>query len=683
MKKILITILLVAAILRFVGIYPGYNQFHPDEGVSYSTAAAMLKEKTFFPSEGYRVKLAYPYFVPLVNFVAFKYFFVPVSWAKYVVGNIGNILDGLVRFPMSQDETKRIFQLYILGNREINTIFWSRSLTAVFGLGNVLLIYFIGSRLSGKKAGLIAAFILTFDFRQVTNSHFGLPDIYNSFFLLLAILAALNLFSNPTRKSYYLAGISAGLAFNIKFQFFGLIPLVFAHLMTAFKTKGNKLLAIFNIDFITCGMFIPLLTLLINPFHLIHIEETLIQITDVALKYGVGTNQLNFFPIWYLYSVDVGIILLVISIVGIFFSLATNFKKSLIVLSVLIFQIFFFFYYSTGGFHVRNLIPMTPILALFAASLLSEAEKTLPKFAFFAVLLTAVFIPARNSIISDCYYSKPWNFNQLSDWLYKNPLEGPVASNPTDPPTGSPPLTRTPFVQGNAFSMAEHKINGAKYALINTDWVGNSFYWWMVYYPGTLSEKAQKPISKLRNSYYGLATEELLGYQIFAATKPWQAPEANLILVEFPVWPKTQMKKVYSKDGKAAFQKEPGRVIIESNRARGNHLYKIEAVLASNTSIAPGDRDGFIRFDFDGNSCVSQRLFGEKRTKVEFFCHALESARTLTVSLQVENQGSTIWVEDIRVFESETEVDPVPGKYPYIENRVEPELIYQNSQANL
>ncbi len=683
MKRFLLAILLIAATVRFVGVYPGYNQFHPDEQMSYFTAEGMLKENSLNPSMGFRDKLVYPYLVPLINLVLFKHIFVPLAWVNYVFSNLGKIVDGILLFPLPPPEAKRVLELEILGTDSINAMFWARTITAFFGVGNVFLVYLIASKVVNKNAGLIAAFILAFDFRQVTNSHIALPDIYNSFFLLLSVLTSLNLYNHPSRKAYIFAGIAAGLSFSTKFQFFSLAPLVLVHLFLAFEHKKDRLKRLLDARFFLSVLIVILILVLINPYHFIYFEQALVLITYAALRYGMGIRKLNLFPVWYIYTVDLGPPLTIVSILGVLFSFWKRFKYSLILFSVVGLQAYLYFYFSVAGFHVRNMIPMTPFLIIFAAVLLEKVRTKLPLFLFVPLLAFTIYVPARNSIISDYYYTKPWNFNLLTEWLYKNPLDGAVASNPTDPPTGTPPIERTEFIHNRSFSMAEHIENGAKYALMNTDWVGNVFYYWMAGSSGNFSQKWNKPLRQMRNSYCGLAIEEMLNYQIFAAIKPWQSPEANLMLVEFPDWNDLEFIKIYEKKGVVSTQDGPGSVSLIKLPAKEKYVYKVTANLESLEPLTSSTRDGFLRVKIGQSNCVSARVYDEGPKMKQVYCLATAGSTDLEVSLQVGNVNDQISVSDIKIEESSESVKSIPSKYPYIENKVQLELIYPNSHANL
>ncbi len=680
--KALISILLVASILRFIGIYPGYNQFHPDEQMSYATAAAMVLEKTLIPQDAYAVKFAYPYLVPLINYFFFQGVFVPVMWLGYFTQNIVRIVDGLVQLPLNANDAARILRMDILGYRYMYSIFWSRIVTAFFGVGNVFILYKIGKLVYTKQAGLIAALLMTFNFRQVSNSHIALPDIYNSFFLLLSIYSTLLLYKRPTGKRYLQAGLAAAIAFNVKFQFFAFFPFAVTHLLIAFDSRAHVLKRLVHRRVVVACLLTPLITLVVNPFHFVNLEETLVQVVDVALKYGMGTKQLNLFPFWYMYTIDLGAPLFIFAFLGMIYTIIIRARYSIILTSLVLFQCFIFFYYSTGGFHIRNIIPITPTLIIFAAILLDSIRTKVPLLLFIPVLVAVLYTPARNSIINTYYSTKPWNFSLLTDWLNNNPLDGPMASNPTDPPTGTPPIVRTDFNLSTHYSMAEHKESGASYALINTDWSGNDFYSWMVHHPGSFDEKWNKPIEKLRSSYYGLALEEMLRYQIFAATKPWQAPDANLILFQLPDWGTVPTKDIYSHK-EIVTVKDKGSIVVARFPTKGSYLYKVRAEVKPLGVVPLNHRDGFIKLKLGDYACVSSRIYSQIVSPITFFCLSPDGTSQGVISLHTENVGTNVTLENLTVEESQDAVTIIPGRYPYIENDVELELLYPNSQANL
>lgn len=720
----LFLILFVATLIRFIGTNPGYNQFHSDEGMSYAQAVAMIKEGTFDPKFGYALSFAYPSLIPLINLVAFKFLFIPAGWGIYFLKHILQIIDGVVHIPISPLEANRILQVEILGNREINSLFWGRYVTALFSLGNVFLTYLLTRKLFGKQTGLIAAALLALNFRQVLNSHIGLPDIYNSFFLLLAILMSVSVWNNPNKKNYLLAGIATGLSFSTKYQFYAFLPLLCVHVYTLlnkeFSWKKNLNL---GLSFAGAGLTFVIL----NPYLIIHFEEAQDILSYVAKKYGIGTNKINLYPLWYLWNVDFGPLLMLLSFAGILFSLTRGFKKALLLLLPLFLFAYLFLYYSGGGFYTRNLITITPLLLIFAAVFLfwlfssfKNYIGNLPAISFFTIFfVAAIFIPARNAFINSYFYTKPWNYDVLRVWESQNlPAGSVIAAHPFDP-LEVKNVKRTEFNMSGSYSLSEHFDDGASYALINMDWGSNDFYYWM--HCGANFWKCQKPLQQMRNTFPGLVAEEIAYYQIFSAAKPWQAPDAPLILAKFPIWSEMNMQSVktidfrqnpaiaFTDDGDifkteidnsilkitlVSFQTGASRVYFSPIEVKPGFLYKVKTRIKSDTQLSKDTRDGYLRVDFYTDlsglnekgqlARISSRYWGQGWQEREIIERAPDETKYMVISFQVYGQKlQNIWLDNIEIFQSTGLVEDLRNKAPYTKKEIDLNLIYPNSQGNL
>ena len=742
-NKILIAILIVATLFRFIGTNPGYNQYHSDQGISYSAAVSMIKNGNFDP-----LRYDYPALVPDINYIFFRAFFIPLGWTRYYLGHIPEIIDGIVHIPIAPLEAKRVFQVEILKEREINAIFWSRYITAIFGIGAVFLTFLLTKRLFAKTnlldgyvIGLIAAFLLTFNYKHVTNSHLGLPDIYNAFFLLLATFAALSVWRNPSHKNYLFAGITAGLSFSVKYQFFAFFPLGMVLLYNSFKNNRLNLKLIFSPITLLAIVPIPLVFALTNPYFFIHIDEAIAAVKDVSQKYGMGTNRINLYPLWYMYNIDYGIVQMAAMLMGLFVALRRYMKESLLLLSILVPFAFVFFYYSRGGFYVRNFISITPFLMMFAAigiwfvySLLEKMQvRVVAKLVLVLLLFLSIVVPGRNALVNVYYYTKPWGYGVLRQWAQEHlASNAKVAAHPFDGARAGVKLTRSEFEIAGSYSLAEHRENGAEYALINLDWAGNSFYFWMNFGPEDVGAYWNKPWTMMRNTYHGIAAEELFRYQIFSTAKPWQAPDSALIMAKIPVWPTPEMssyasfnfdedsqgwivygangqdKLVYQHDsttgyiqnGSLLFQplgvRYPGvRMTSQPIPVKSGFLYKVRAFLKTRDVLDASQRDGFLRVDFYSEepelnqvgliASVSSRVYGTtewvERQIVE---RAPQEARFMTVSFGIYQYNKTaVWLDDIVIEESLIPVDDITALPPYSKKHIDLNLLYPNSHGNL
>ena len=733
---LILLVMVLAVVLRFAGLYPGYNQFHPDEPVLWGGAVTMIDNGNLRPSFYYYGTLSI-----LINAIFYKIIFIPLGWAYYYLTHLGPLIDGLIKIPPSALEAERIQIIEVIGVRGINAIYWTRYVTAAFGSACVFVTYLLGKRLFSKKVGLIAAFFLVFNFKHVINSHLGLPDVYNAFFIVLSLLASVSLWQNPTRKNYLLAGIAAGLSFSVKFQIYAILPLLLAHFYASLEGMRINFRKLFDPGIFLAMAAIPLVFMAVSTFYFIDIESSIIQNYADVLRYALGRNTINLFLLSFMYHFDYGPPLLAAVLIGLIVSVVRFPKKALFLISSLILFIYIFFYYSIGGFFVRNIITITPVLLIFAAFAVSalwdlfqkKFGKAVSVLICLPVIAALVFVPAKNSLIADYYFTKPWNYIETGKWIERNiPKDTLVASEPFGVPTG-PGYKKTEFeISGGSYSLAEHRENGAEYALANLDWAGGPFYFWMTFDFSEVRQYWNKPMDIMRNFYQGISMEELFRYQVFSATKPWQAPGGNYVIAKLPEWADVKMKTLTSfsfdggTDGWATYGNHKGdassyvfdgsagnkksgairfnafgtkypifRAASPAIEVKEGHLYTVSGHMKTARILAPLERDGFLRMDFykddsdfnkiGENTSVSARIYGtEAWVKKEITERAPEGARFMTVSFQVNNTViSNIWIDDVAVYESSEPIEDITGKPPYIKKNIDLNILYPNSHGNL
>lgn len=733
---LLILILIVAIVLRFIAVKPGYNQYHGDETAIWGSASQMLKLDTFDPG-----RYDYPATAILINAFFYKYFFIPLSWVKYYFTNINSMIDGTVKFPPTVAEAKRVFGIYIIGVRDINSLFWSRYITAAFGVGTVFLTYLLSKKIFSKKVGLLAALFLTFNYRNVMNSHITLPDIYNAFFILLALVSYWNLYKKPNTKNYLFAGLLAGLAFSIKYQYFAVIPLILVHLKMVFENKFS-FKKLFDIRIIMSGLVVILVFLLTNPYFFMNLEIVLVKMQEEFKKYGMGTNSLNIYPISYLYHIDYGPIQFMLVIFGLIWGLIKKTYKSIFLLSLVIPSYYMFIYYSHGGFYVRNFIPTTPILLTFASLLIwqltdlinDKIGKKISIIFLIIVTIATLYIPAKNSILSSYGYTLPWGYEVLRPWIQENiPKDVIVAAHPFDKSNLGITNKTTGFAHTESYALAEHIDNKASYIVVDLNWASLPFYSWMNYGFDKVGDLWNKPVEMMGNTFHGLAAMELFRYQIKTVSKPWQSPDTHFVVVKVPVWPKIDMKiiksfvfdadqedwKIYGDKSeedrkryvfdatvgninKGSLSLVPGgvtyptvRITSEPIAIKAGYLYKVSGFLKTELKLPSKEREGFMRVDFysdDPNlekvgitSSVSSRVYGTTDwVKKEITDRAPNNAKYMTISFQSYASAVTkIWMDDINIFESVGPIEDITSKSPYTKDKIDLNYLYPNSHGNL
>jgi len=93
----------------------------------------------------------------------------------------------------------------------------SRSVTALFGAGCVLLAYLICRRLFRQKAPLAAPLLLASSPLLVTQAHLVSPDVMLTFFVLASFFYAQRILAHGRSRDYLMAGAMLGLAFTAKY----------------------------------------------------------------------------------------------------------------------------------------------------------------------------------------------------------------------------------------------------------------------------------------------------------------------------------------------------------------------------------------------------------------------------------------------------------------------------------
>lgn len=209
--KFLVIIFLLGASLRFIGIYPGHDPYHPDEGkAGYSSAWQMLLRGSLNP-----IDYTYPALFELASMLTI---FLPAAWIKFPILNPATVINNL-------SNLNNIFPSLVIGLNDLPIIYWERFLTAFVSSLSLILTYLISKQLfKDKVASLFTMLILATNFRVVMNSHLDLPDIYNAFFLLIAFYLVISLIKHPSSKLYIFNGLTIGFAFSTKLQFFSFLP---------------------------------------------------------------------------------------------------------------------------------------------------------------------------------------------------------------------------------------------------------------------------------------------------------------------------------------------------------------------------------------------------------------------------------------------------------------------------
>ncbi len=194
----LAAITFLAAVLRFAGIRWGapYFQFHMDEHYVF-LGAAKLRVSIQSAVNEYKFFMYPPLVMHLVNIVRWTY--------EQIAGRALDL-------TVSRDG--------------VTYMVMGRSLSAIFGTATVPVVYRLGSRVSGRGAGLLAAFLLAVTVLHLRDSHFFTTDIAMVFFTALAWWYILELVEGRGLATTIKAGVVFGMAVAAKYTAIFLAPLI-------------------------------------------------------------------------------------------------------------------------------------------------------------------------------------------------------------------------------------------------------------------------------------------------------------------------------------------------------------------------------------------------------------------------------------------------------------------------
>src|SRR3990172_8407190 len=260
----LVTILLVAGALRFVGLnWDSQTHLHPDERF-----LTMVETGIRIPSSigEYFDTDRSPLNPHNAGFSFFVYGTLPVFFVRFLAESLG----------MTGYD-----QIHVLG----------RAASAGFDLLSVFLVYLVGSRLYRRRVGLLAAAFAATSVLLIQHAHFFIVDPFANTFILGGIYFAVRALDESRTLDYVLFGLMLGMAAASKLnaaQLAGVIVLVSVIRLSRhyedraaavrFELQGVLLAAV--VSMITFRVFQPyafagasLLSLRLNPRWLANLAE--------------------------------------------------------------------------------------------------------------------------------------------------------------------------------------------------------------------------------------------------------------------------------------------------------------------------------------------------------------------------------------------------------------------------
>jgi 4-amino-4-deoxy-L-arabinose transferase-like glycosyltransferase len=344
---LLAIVLLVGLSVRLWGLsYDLPYIYHPDEPLSLSIIQPIFKTGDLNPHF-----FEYPSLFYYLNAAAY----IPYYLVGKTLGVFAHRADILAPVSLTMGVTRAQMP---------STIIMGRMITVIFGVGCIILVYFIGKQLLGKAiVGLFAALLSAITLPNVNLSRFISPDTFVVFFALAAFLASVLIYQQGKTRWYVIAGLCVGLTASTKYNG-GLIllPMILAHFLRFGKA------ALKNLNLYLALVLCAVGFLAATPYAALDFHKFWADMTFQASHYSTGHpgmegNSLE----WYLdYMWYTGGIIYVLGFLGIIRGITSR-NKEIILLSAFP-VVYFIFIASLAVRNDRTLLPVTPFLFLLAAN---------------------------------------------------------------------------------------------------------------------------------------------------------------------------------------------------------------------------------------------------------------------------------------------------------------------------
>lgn len=304
---------------------------------------------------------------------------------------------------------------------------WGRALTALFGVGTILVVHNIGMRWGARHALLAAGLVAVLPL-HVRESHYVLTDVPMTFFTMLAFLLSLRAHERTQAGAFAWAGVAAGLATATKYNgvFVLLLPLVAVWMTLGAKPSRMRCMLA------TMGGFVAAF-LVAAPYTVIDLPAFLNGYAHLAAYYRPRTGGE---PAWLLYlkhlRLQVQWPMLLLTIAGLILGIVRAVKGPGRVRWTLLvtFPVVYFYFLATKSLvFARYMLPMLPFTCILAAIAVVSGVSLLRRFeipravrtALIAGLtVAAVLPPAVMAVQFVRTISRPSTAEAAYRWVMKN-----------------------------------------------------------------------------------------------------------------------------------------------------------------------------------------------------------------------------------------------------------------------
>ncbi len=362
---------------------------------------------------------------------------------RYVVGAAESLRwpDRLNPFDAAPDYAYGHLPLYLLAlvgsvTRNVDWLLVGRALAALFDLGTVALTFALAWRIYGEGVGLLAAAFVALTVLHVQQAHFYTADVLLAFFVLGTLLFASRLAESGRSRDALLGGASAGLALGVKFSAALLLsPLAAACALSPTLAFPGRRRWRRGFESSAAALAAFALT---NPFALVNFSIFWQNVTEqTAIVRGLldAPYTRQFHGTWpYLYPVvqqlrwGMGWALGLAAFSGLAYAVWRAVREPPRRAEWVLLAWALPYFAFVGALYVkfpRYLMPLTPLLAIYAARMLLRSSAPLllrfsaPLLLFCSLLYCLAFVNL---------YRSPHPWLVASEWFYEHVEQGAIVA---------------------------------------------------------------------------------------------------------------------------------------------------------------------------------------------------------------------------------------------------------------
>lgn len=398
---ILCLILLAALLVRFIGLdwYLPYT-YELDEYYTITRSLRVLRPGTFNPGS---------FMWPTLYFY--------IEAAGYGLYYLWRLLTGSIQ---SLGDLTQI-EIFLIG----------RFTTVLYGVGTVLVVYFIGKRMYSRKVGLISSLFLAFTLLHVKYSRLIRPDVPMAFFIALSFLCIYLIYENGKIRNYLMATLLAG--FSIATKYTGgilIVPIFLAHLFRGLKEKKTLFRIFFNKKVLLALLFAAIGFFVAFPQALVYNRYLLVTIMGWFEGLNkVSANNQGEISSWLYYIIGplndgMGQPLGIFSLAAVVYAVFRHRRKDILLIS------FPLAYYLIMGSFLRHfdryILPVVPFLVIVAAVFLMEIASKLSRsrkrqnFVVMGLVLAIILFPGIRVIRYVHLMTQQGTGLQAKEWVENN-----------------------------------------------------------------------------------------------------------------------------------------------------------------------------------------------------------------------------------------------------------------------